>query len=287
MVRGALQHISAIQMATIEYFLYRVKFVLPKQLRLIDEPFSRPQLFVQALEERPGLRKHRGGTWHIGNLEMYSDFEGYFAVGRTTHSTIEKFDVTTGNFIEEELETSPYTHAVFDARVGFVGIANKASLSPTTNGIARRLAELLAYSRPIAERSIQVEVPPIPDPESFLREIDRAHRVFRFAATFHRPNPFDADEYFQKPLSTYLAAADGEQGKAQISGEDLNREVLEAVTKSTAATGNEASARIQREPRSRSVRIRLSGNALGASYDEELHDPREVLQELKRLKAPV
>ena len=270
-------------MATIEYFLYRVKLLLPRQLRLGDEPVSRAQLFVRALKERPGLQKHRGGTWHVGNLEMYSDAEGYFAIGRTTHSTIEKFDVTTGNFVEEELEASPYTHAVFDAEIGFVGIANKTSLSPTTNGIARRLAELLAQTRPIAERDIQVEIPAIPDPESFLKEIDRAHRVFRFAATFHRPNPFDADEYFQKPLSSYLAAADGEKGTAQISGEDLNRKVLEAVTKSTAATGNEASARIQREPRSRSVRIRLSGNALGASYDEELHDPREVLQELKRL----
>jgi len=71
-----------------------------------------------------------------------------------------------------------------------------------------------------------------------------AYRVTRFAATFRGPNPFDADEYFQKPLSVYLLATDGEKGKAQVQGKDLNRQALQEVTRSTAATGNEASARI-------------------------------------------
>jgi hypothetical protein len=115
--------------------------------------------------------------------------------------------------VEEELEESPYTHCVFDARIGFIGIAKKSSLSQTTNGIAAQIEKLLSMTRAIRENDISVEIPPIPDPEGFLRALMSAYRVSRFFATFRGPNPFDADEHFQKPLSVYLSAANGEKAK--------------------------------------------------------------------------
>jgi hypothetical protein len=87
-------------------------------------------------------------------------------------------------------------------------------------------------SRAISENNISVEIRPIPDPEGFLRALNTAYRVSRFTATFRGPNPFDADEHFQKPLAVYLSAAKGVKGRTQIQGEDLNRKVLqEARTK--------------------------------------------------------
>lgn len=270
-------------MAVIEYTLFRVKFVLPRQQSWLHYHVTPAEIFLESLEEKPDSQVRRGYTWHIGNVALYSKTSGYFAIGRTTRSTIEKFDVQTGNFIEEELETSPYTHCVFDALIGFIGIAKKPSLSPTTEGIARRVEELLSRTTQVTENEIRVEIDAIPDPESFLREIDQAYRVLQFAATFHGPNPFDADEYFQKPLSVYLSAADGDRGRAQIDGNDLNREVVQAVTKSTAATGNEASAKIQRLRGARAVKIHLRGSALGASYEEDFHDPTQALEDLRGL----
>jgi hypothetical protein len=132
----------------------------------------------------------------------------------------------------------------------------------------------------VVRNSIVVEVRPIPDPEGFLKAIDAAFRVMRFSATFSGPNPFDADEFFQKPLSVYLSAANGEKGKATISGEDLNREVLVEVTRSSAATGNEASARIQRTRRQKATTINLRGDPVKRRYDEEEHRPEVVLEDL-------
>jgi len=238
---------------------------------------------MASLEEKPESQVREGYRWHIGNVALYSASSGYFAIGRTTRSTVEKFDAETGNFVEEELETSPYTHCVFDAEIGFVGVAKKASLAPTTRGIARRIEELLSRTTQVIENEIRVEVDPIPDPESFLREIQAAYRVMQFAATFHGPNPFDADEYFQKPLAAYLSAADGERGRTQIDGDDLNREVIQAVTKSTAATGNEASAKIQRVKGARAHKIHLSGSTVGTTYEEELHDPKQAIDDLRGL----
>ena len=179
----------------------------------------------------------------------------------------------SGNFVVEELEESPYTHCVFDARIGIIGIARKASLAPAAKGIAARIEQLLSMSRVITENGISVEIVPIPDPEGFLSLLASAYRVTRFTATFRGPNPFDADEHFQKPLSVYLSAANGEMGKAQIQGEDLNRGVLQDVTRSTAATGNVASAMIMKNQHQKPITINLNGDPVKRNYDEYDHMP--------------
>lgn len=112
-------------MVSIEYSLFRAKFIKAPQISLFDENLTPKDLFLFTLSEKPSGELRKGNIWHIGNIESFSDTTGYFAVGRTTNSTIEKFDGTTGNFVEEELEESPYTHCVFDARIGLIGIAKK------------------------------------------------------------------------------------------------------------------------------------------------------------------
>lgn len=270
-------------MASIEYSLFRAKFIKPRQKSLLDENLTPKQLFLQALEERPSAELRKGYAWHIGNIQYFSENCGYFAIGRTTNSTIEMFDETSGNFVEKELEESPYTHCVFDSDIGFIGIAKKPTLTQTAKGVASRVQELLSIAEIIKRNGITVEIVPIPDPEGFLKLLLSAYRVFRFSATFRGPNPFDADEYFQKPLAVYLSAAGGEKGKTQIQGDDLNREVLESVTRSTAATGNEASARIMKTKSQKPITINLKGDPLKRRYDEETHHPEAVLADLTEL----
>lgn len=270
-------------MASVEYSLFRAKFIKPRQGSFLHVDLTPEDVFLQALEEKPSAELRKGYIWHIGNLRMFSSDTGYFAVGRTTNATIEKFDETSGNFVEEELETSPYTHCVFNAQLGILGVARKSSLSVTAKGIAARIEQLLSISSVVAQNTISVEIAPIPDPEGFLRALVSAYRVMRFSATFHGPNPFDADEHFQKPLSVYLSAAGGQKGKTQIQGEDLKRDVLEAVTRSTAATGNEASARIARSKAQKPITINLKGDPVKRRYDEEEHNPEVVLADLTNL----
>lgn len=269
-------------MSTIEYSLFRVKFIKPRQVYLFQEDLTPQQLFLTAIDERPSAELRSGYEWHIGNLTFFDSETGYFAVGRTTTSTIEKFDLGTGNFVEEQLEESPYTHCVFSSTIGFIGIAKKPNLSPTTKGIANRLEQLLTKTKVIQRNKITVEVRPIPDPEGFLKAIESAFRVFQFSATFRGPNPFDADEFFQKPLSVYLSAANGEKGKTVINGEDLNRAVITEVTRSTAATGNEASARVQKTRRQKPMTINLRGDPIKRRYEEKDHRPEIVLSDLTK-----
>lgn len=108
-------------MATIEYSLFRAKFVKSNQRSLFYADATPSELFLLALEEKPSAELREGYRWHIGNIQLFSEMTGYFAIGRTTKSSIEKFDPATGNFLEEELETSPYTHCVFNAAIGING----------------------------------------------------------------------------------------------------------------------------------------------------------------------
>jgi hypothetical protein len=267
-------------MPSIEYSLFRVKMVRPHQTSFLHDDLPPRDLLLKAILDRPSGELRKGFHWHIGNVQMFGDFTGYFAAGRTTTSTIEKFDEQSSNFVEEELEESPYTHCVFDASIGFIGIAKKPNLSQTTKGIAVRLEQLLSLASVVARNDVLVEIRPIPDPDGFLKAIDTALRVFSFSATFRGPNPFDADEHFQRPLSVYLKAAEGTKGKTTISGEDLNRQVLQQVTRSTAATGNEASARIQKSKRQKAITVNLRGDPIKRRYDEEEHRPEVVLTDL-------
>lgn len=269
-------------MPSIEYSLFRAKFIKSRQGGLFPTNLTPEQLFVRALEEKPSVQPREGHFWHIGNIRLFTESTRYFAVGRTTKSTIEKFDEISRDFLEEQLETSPYTHCVFNAQIGMLGVAGKSALAPTVKGIATRIQQLLHQTLVARENNTSVEISPIPDPEDFIRALDSAYVVSRFAATFHGPNPFDADEYFQRPLSVYLSSANGKRGRAEIQGDDLNRQVVQSVARSTAATGNEASARIRKSKSRKATTVHLRGDPAKGQYDED-EKPETVLADLEKL----
>lgn len=266
-------------MAKIEYHLFRVKLVKPMQISLLEGGRTPEDYFREALQERPSIRLRGENAWHVGNLRQFTDSTGYFAFGRTTRRNVAMFDASSGDFLEEASEESPYTHVVFNAHLGTVAIARKSSLSPTVFGLASRLRKLLNAAKVITENDIQVRIDPISDPADFIKRVHTAYSVTAFAASFTGPNPFDADEYFQKPLSVYLRAAGGENGKATITGTDLDRDVVEAVSRSTASTGNDASAKIRENAAGPPLTIHMRGDTVRATYEEESHDVQKVLED--------
>lgn len=258
-------------MPKIEYSLYRVKLIMPVQGPLFGTNDTPQRLLLASLNEKPSAELRRDYIWHIGNIGTLGESRGYFAIGRTTLTTVAKFDDLSGNFVDEPGETSPYTNVVFDSSLGLIAIAKKARLAPTSKGLASALQRLLWSTETIKQNEVGVEIGVIPDPTGFIEHIISAYAVRRFAATFTGPNPFDADEYFQKPLSVYAKAANATGGRASIVGEDLDREVIEEVAKSSAATGNRASARLLHERGRGAVTVNMSGDPIRMVYEEDEH----------------
>ena len=262
-------------MPAVEYYLFRVKFITSRQIPLLGAgkniiPIPR-EVFKAAILEKPSGVLWRNHSWHIGNVQFFDKTctNGSFAIGRISISSIEKFDKNTGNFTEEETESSPYTYCVFNLSLGVIAIANKPSLSSDVKNIAKKIERLFSMTDMVAIHNITVEVRPIPDPDGFIASIEKAYKIFKFKATFRGPNPFDADEHFQKPMTNFLAEANGKKGETTIQGNGLDKNILVEVAKSTAATGNDATAKIQASPGQKVTTVYLKNNPAKHKFNED------------------
>jgi hypothetical protein len=121
----------------------------------------------------------------------------------------------------------------------------------------------------------------ISDPEKFIEKLRTSYSIKRFTAHFTGPNPKDADEFFGKPLSVYCEIMEADHGKVIVEGADVNSDRAIEVTKSVAATGNEATAKIQRTHTSKPINISLKGDPVKRSYDEEKYSSKNVLDEMR------
>lgn len=266
-------------MGTREYHLYRAKFIKPSQLPLLAENQSSMDIFLKSIHDKPEYTLSSGSEWHIGNVKLFDDFSGSFAVGRTTKTTVEKFDKESGDFVDELDDSGPYTVVIFDARIGLIGIAKKSKLAPNASSIARRIKDLLSTTKTAIDTGVDVRIDIIPDPEDFLDKLRGAYSIRKFRATFTGPNPVDADELFQKPLSVYAQSMGASYGTLEVIGEALNEEVAESVAKSTAATGNTASARVVPSKGNKPKNIKMKGDAVVVTVAEEATNT-QVLEQM-------
>ena len=225
------------------------------------------------INERPSAELRKGYWWHIGNVDTIDNRGAYFALGRTTKSIVELYDIETRNFIVDEHAESPYTHAYIDFPLQVLAIAYKPRLAPYTNTIAKQLEKMLNFQEALRRADVVADIAPLNDPRDFLTHIKVASVVQSFTAEITLPNPFDSHEDFEKPYQKFVKATEGYKGKAMVQGNDLNREVIGEVARACAAAGNDASARMKDTEQSRFRTRRLKGRAVTLDYDDK--DPDE------------
>ncbi|MFM0466790.1 hypothetical protein [Paraburkholderia strydomiana] len=259
-----------------EYYLYRIKFIKPAQVSLFDSFLTPQQMFERGLAERPSLDGRASNVWHIANVEHITADAGRFAVGRITKTTVEKYDFSSGDFTELIDDSGPYTFVYFDSAIGLLGIARKARVANDVESIARNIQRLLASTSLVKETGFEVRVDKIPDPLGFLQKIYGAYAIKRFKANFTGPNPIDADALFQRPMSYYGQQLGADQGSVSVSGAALNEDAVAAVAKSTAATGNGASALIQEEKGGSTTYISFRGDASRVQVDADTDKERTL-----------
>lgn len=274
-------------MNLIEYTLFRIKFIQSRQLTLPFEldtidprSLPPPALFKAAVEEKPTIQTKQDAHWHLGNIEPFTPEAGSFAIGKTTITSLSKYDPQSGNFVEEAFEASPYTFCVYHLGIGLVAIAKKTSLAADTTGIAEKLSALLSSTRVVKSNNVSVVIDPISDPKDFLRRVSQAYAVTKFKAWFTGPNPMDADKLFQRPLSVYCQEVAAERGSVEVEGKELDKGVIADVATSTAATGNDAAATVIDKKGMRSQRIRMRRDNVKKSYPADIHDRRKVAEDM-------
>lgn len=213
-----------------------------------------------------------------------------FAAGRTTTTSKDFYNEENGNFLEIEEEESPFTYVIYDKQFSVLGIAPKTRLSQSVKSIAKNLEKLLNQQPSVRNAGLRIEIAEIGDPEDFIQQVRDAYTVVDFTAEFGRPNPFDVNDDFHRPMEKYLEATDGTKGKTTVQGENLDRDNVEDVARSVASTGNEAKARLRKERGQRPVTRHMRGDPVSVQVEEEeiddsggiLRKLREVYQRVRR-----
>ena len=252
--------------------LFKMRLVQRRDGTLFDGEIDRVSILSKAVESLPTLQVRRGYLWRLGSVRKIGNSDYYFAIGRTHSQTVGQFDEEAGEFIEQELQESPFTHVVLDTNMQLVAISANYSLEPTIKGLADRLGPLLERAQNVSEFGyLTIEIDPVKDPVEFLAYISDAYRIMELTTTFSRPNAWDYSEHFHKPLSATLDFVDGEEGQAKIKGVSLNKKNLKEVVRSGAANGDDISAKLVANEGEKATRKRLGENHI--IFEEE--DPKD------------
>jgi hypothetical protein len=234
---------------------------------LFDQEKTSPDILREVLLSKPSKELKKGFVWHIGNVTEINDAGIYFAIGRTTKSIVERYDEVDKNFVEEDFETSPYTHAILDLKYQVLAVASKSRLSPKAKAIAKQFEKLANDTLIVKSLKRKVEVAELNDPETFISHIQRAYSVVHFSMNFGEPNPWDVNKDFQKPMQSLLHEASGTRGRTSISGPDLDRELIEELTRATASTGNTAKAIVKSSKELKGVTKYLKANPVALNEE--------------------
>lgn len=264
------------------FYLFRAKVISPKQQLLFGDEKKPPEVLRSVLLSKPSKELRKGHVWHIGNVYELDEESIYFALGRTTTSIVERYDKVGQNFIEEDFETSPYTHAILDLRFQLLAIAGKSRLSPTARGIARQFERLANASPVIVNSKRKIEIAEIKDPETFISHIRNAYSVVFFSMDFGEPNPWDVNKDFQQPMQSLLQETSGVKGRTSISGVDLDRDILEELTRAAASAGNSAKAIVKSSKTAKGMTKHLRANPVTINEEELKED--SLQQILNRIR---
>lgn len=264
---------------SITFYLYRLKIERSEQRDLYEDTESTPsEIICEAIKEKPSKEIRKGNSWHIGNIEPIGDMGLFFAFGRVTKSIVEKYDEEAGNFLDEPQRQAPYTYVIFDLENQVCAVAVKSKIAPKVSHIANNLARLLNETKKAKENNLKFVMAEINDPHEFLAYVRSAWEIKKFEIEFGQPNPFDANEDFQKPMQKLLGETGGARGKTMIQGDNLEKGPIENLAAAAAAAGNTASARLKQEKDGKYVTKKLDGNPATLTTNEiATRDEKETI----------
>lgn len=265
----------------LHFQLFRIKVYPSKQGFLFESSQTPSEILYKAILSKPTAEFRKGVFWHIGNVHELMDSGLYFRIGKISKSTIEIYN--NGNFEEMEFESAPYTHVILDANLEICGIAQKMKLSPRPIGIANRLIRLLNDSTIAHRIHAKFEILPINDPTDFINYLQRALIISKFWITFSRPNAWDVNEDFIKPMEKLAESSGADKGKTEIEGENLEYKNLKELAKSAASTGDDAGASLQMDVTGRKIKKSIKGNHVIIQY-QDVTESEQKIQFLQTIK---
>lgn len=261
----------------LEFQLFRIKTTTSNQGDLFDSITSRRDALEKTIRSVPIKEIRKNKIWQIGNIKVIDKNSLYCRIGRNSKRTIEVYE--DGKFIDQEFDTAPYTHLIIELHLSICAIAKKSSLSPKTKGIASNFQRLLNQSDAAQLNQLEFTVSELKDPDDFISYLNRSYSIKKFWTTFTKPNPFDVNEYI-KPMERLVEASNGDLGKTELKGENLDKNIIEDLSRSAASTGSKASARLQESEGAETITKRL-GDRPVTIHSEDVEDLKKIINSVR------
>lgn len=262
-------------------YLFRIKFVRGDNLALETEELTPEQIFRNAIEEKPTISLKANSVWLIGNIVYLDEAKkiGTFNIGKKRMDTVPKYNENSKDFETELEENSPNCKIFFNLEYEILGITNKHELSVNEFSLADKIKQLLTNTSAVRNAFKYVEITKVKNPETFISRLRGAYCIKKFGVHFSGVNPFDADEFFHKPMSAYLDATAGTKGYTVVEGKSLNAETCAKMASSVAATGNDAYARLQDSSDDKIVTVSMSRNSAKIIIPDDIkEDDKKIIE---------
>lgn len=193
--------------------------------------------------------------------------------------SVPKYNENSKDFETELEENSPNCKIFFNLEYEILGITNKHELSVNEFSLADKIKQLLTNTNAVRNAFKYVEITKVKNPETFISRLRGAYCIKKFGVHFSGMNPFDADEFFHKPMSAYLDATAGTKGHTVVEGKSLNAETCAQMASSVAATGNDAYARLQDSSDDKIVTVSMSRNSAKIIIPDDIkEDDRKIIE---------
>lgn len=265
------------------YNLFRTKISFPIQGELFFPKDETPQtIFERCLKEQTSIKYRENHVWKAGNVHEINEDGGYFAFGKVSLSDLEVFDNEVQDFKKAIYTAGLHSIVVFSKKYELFAIQVNHKLG-STEKTAEKLQSVLRKVNIVSDYNLFLTISKISDPQDFISKLRSAYAIKQLHATFTRPNPFDADEKFQKPSSELLLAVNGDDGKTVFRGTNLDVDAVEAISRSSVATGNTAKARILKKANTHLTTISTKGDPYSLSYDQKVVEPEIVYKDMIRV----
>lgn len=251
------------------YHLFRAKLLTKTQPGLFANDIQKEDILIHVIKTKPSYDFGRNQVWHIGNVNDLNGSGVVFAIGRTTTRGKSLYDEEKGEFIELEDEESPYTYVFYIKHYSLMAIMYNSKVSPHIKTVANKITKIINSHAVFIYSPFELMLSEIWDPNKFIEYIRNAARVVSFSASASRPNPFDVNSDFHKPLEKLIEAADANKGETTVKGEDLNRTILEEIAHSVASTGDDARMRFQDEVGGSIITKHMRGDSVTVTTESD------------------
>lgn len=225
--------------------VFRIRCEQFEQAEMFVVDREKDAVVIDAFSAHPEAAIGGGSEWHIAGAERFSGNSVAFQIGRVQNVTNPQYDDRLQKFYEAEGERAPYAYGVFDGETQACVIEKKAGISAKASELAPKLEKLLNQPNIALDAGYRIVVDELRDPEGFIEQIRRAERVTRFSFVAQFENPHDVFKLIHQPAEKYNEVIGGDKTTVESRGENLDKEVVEEMSRSAASVGDSASATIK------------------------------------------